>query len=71
MAQARQRDTWQHTANILAMLFNANRGKASPLTAQDFLPSAFAEPEPELTVAEMGEYLKASGFRSSRRRPPA
>lgn len=69
MARARQRESWQHTASILALIFNANRGKASPLGPQDFMPGAFAAPEPELTVAEMGEHLKASGWRSSRARP--
>lgn len=71
MARARHRHTWNHTASILSMLFNVNRGRTPPRSPLDFMPPAFSAPEPELTVAEMGAHLKASGFRSSRVQQPA
>ena len=73
MARARQRDTWQRTATILSMLFNANRGKEPPRAPNDFMPRSLVgqDPEPELTVAEMGAHAKASGWRSVRVQRPS
>lgn len=46
MATARRRDAWDHTANLLAMLYNAHRdpNKGSSLSPADFHP---LRPRPE------------------------
>ena len=40
MAEGRQREAWDHTSHLLAMLFNANRDpkKTSPAGAANFHP---------------------------------
>ncbi len=41
MVEGRQRDQWNHTAQVLAMLYNAFRAsKARPLGPADFHPLA-------------------------------
>ena len=38
-AEGRSTDAWDHTAPLLALLFNANRGKGvQPLTVEDIHP---------------------------------
>lgn len=39
MAEGRQRDAWNHTAQLLAMIYNAHRGpKARPMRPAEFHP---------------------------------
>ena len=39
MAHGKNRAAWDHTSNVLAMLFNINRGKNNkPMKADDFNP---------------------------------
>ena len=38
MAQGAQEERWNHTSAILAQHYNANRGKRSAMSPQDFHP---------------------------------
>ena len=61
MAQAVQRERWNHTSSILALLFNVNRGpRTEPARPKDFNPFVAAEPEPPLVkmkASEIGKLL--------------
>lgn len=64
MVDGRQRDQWNHTAQVLAMLYNAFRGKGQrPLGPADFHPlvkkPAVTTTLKELT--ELGILEKAAG----------
>jgi hypothetical protein len=52
MAEGRQRDQWNHTSHLLAMLYNAFRGKSARVLApRDFHP--FAPPKPKVTLRQL------------------
>jgi hypothetical protein len=38
MSEGRRRHDWDQTAEVLAMVYNANRAKGRPATARDFHP---------------------------------
>jgi hypothetical protein len=53
MVDGRQRDQWNHTAQVLAMLYNAFRAsKARPLAPSDFHPY-LKKPVPTATLKEL------------------
>ncbi|GAB6188131.1 hypothetical protein [Thermopirellula anaerolimosa] len=55
MVDGRQRDQWNHTAQVLAMLYNAFRGsKARPLGPADFHP-LLKKPAATTTLKHLGE----------------
>lgn len=62
MVEGRQRDQWNHTAQVLAMLYSAFRGKGQrPLGPADFHPLA-KKPVPTMTLKQLSElgFLKPS-----------
>lgn len=53
MADGRQRDQWNHTAQVLAMLYNAFRDRrARPLGPADFHPLT---KKPAVTLKQLSE----------------
>jgi hypothetical protein len=57
MARAHQREAWQHTAWIAAMIANANRDprkKPSPFTPDDFNPTVERKSKNAGTVVTVG-----------------
>jgi hypothetical protein len=55
MVEGRQRDQWNHTAQVLAMLYNAFRAsKARPLGPADFHPLA-KKPAATVTLKQLSE----------------
>lgn len=55
MVDGRQRDQWNHTAQVLAMLYNAFRGsKARPLGPADFHPLV-KKPAATTTLKQLSE----------------
>ena len=38
MAEARQREMWNHTSSVMALLANAHRGKRATFSPEDFHP---------------------------------
>lgn len=62
MVEGRQRDQWNHTAQVLAMLYNTFRAsKARPLGPADFHPLA-KKPATTMTLKQLSElgFLKPS-----------
>ncbi len=62
MAEAVQRQAWNHTSSILALLFNVNRApRTEPARPRDFNPfAAVSEVEPPLMkmkASEIGKLL--------------
>ncbi len=61
MAEAVQRERWNHTSSILALLFNVNRSpRSEPARPRDFNPFAAAQAEPPLVkmkASEIGKLL--------------
>lgn len=54
MADGCRRDRWDHTSHLLAMLYNAFRGKsARALSPLDFHP--LAPPKPKVTLRQLQE----------------
>lgn len=50
MSESKQRDKWNHTAQLLAMTANCNRDrkkKSSPFTSDDFNPYSDQNRKPE------------------------
>ena len=55
MVEGRQRDQWNHTAQVLAMLYNAFRGRgARALEPRQFHPLAQKEAAP-MTLRQLAE----------------
>ena len=55
MVDGRQRDQWNHTAQVLAMLYNAFRAsKARPLGPVDFHPLE-KKPAATMTLKQLSE----------------
>lgn len=55
MVEGRQRDEWNHTAQLLAMLYNAFRGKGQrALGPADFHPLA-KKPAATMTLKQLSE----------------
>jgi len=51
MADAAQEERWTHTASLLAMLANVNRGRGSSAASpMDFMPKRFQPPPAEVPV---------------------
>jgi len=62
MVEGRQRDQWNHTAQVLAMLYNAFRAsKSRPLSPADFHPLV-KKPAVTTTLKQLSElgFLKPS-----------
>ena len=62
MVEGRQRDQWNHTAQVLAMLYNAFRGKGQrALGPADFHPLV-KKPTATMTLKQLRElgFLKPS-----------
>lgn len=55
MVEGWQRDQWNHTAQVLAMLYNAFRpSRARPLAPADFHP-LMKKPAPTATLKQLSE----------------
>lgn len=54
MAEGRSRQAWAHTSNILAMLYNANRGSSQAARGPAaFNPYLHERPAMRMTVEEL------------------
>lgn len=58
MAEGRRQEQWTHTAQILCMIYNANRGKAPPREPKDFMPRVVEEEY--VSIDEMRDIFKSS-----------
>lgn len=56
MAEAKQRDAWNHTSQVLAMLYNCNRNpkRDRALKPADFHPFPKRRPQPSKRVSGKG-----------------
>jgi hypothetical protein len=53
MAEAKSREAWDHTASILALLFNTHRGpRSKPARVEDFHPYRERR-RPAMTVEQL------------------
>jgi hypothetical protein len=64
MAEAVQRERWNHTSSLLALLFNVNRApRTEPARPRDFNPFVVSEVEPllKMKASEIGKLLIRTG----------
>lgn len=55
MAEGRQREAWNHTAQLLALIYNVNRDpKGSALKPVDFHPMGRAKHGPAPKIKDLG-----------------
>ena len=63
MARGRSDAAWDHTAEILAMLFNANRGKSRPRSSEFYHPRSRnkkpVKPKAQLSASQHVAMLEA------------
>lgn len=58
MCKAARRDRWDHTANMLALTINVNRGKDTPATTAESIHPFERDNKEILTVEEQNAMLK-------------
>jgi len=62
MAEGRRREAWNHTSQLLAMIYNMHRDpKAKALEPAEFHPYTERRPVPQASLAEFRLFARAIG----------